>query len=347
MRILIFALCGLGDSLMFTPALHLLRQKYPDARIEALTMLPGAAAILKDNPNLDEVLFFPLMEKRVEGVSYLLSLRSRRYDVSILIYPSYRREYNIASALVGAKKRVAHRYASGQTSELSFLNNSFVPADKTLHNVENDLNLLQALDITRIPKKEDVAYVLRLPNSAKSEADAFLKQKGLTPSSLLVALHPGSTDSPAARLRRWPAERYGQVAKSLIDKKGARVLVFAGRGEMEEAKKIIEMAGSRAILVSGLSLSGSCSLLSRCRLLISNDNGFGHIASALSVPLITLWGSTNPDWSLPIGKKVRLIRKATFTPWYSYELKRRALGPSGMDEISVSDVTGEAQNELG
>jgi heptosyltransferase-2 len=344
------------------------------------------------------------MEKRMAGVQYLLSLRARHYDYSILIYPSYRREYNIASFLVGAQKRIAHRYPSGPPRELSFLNNIFVPADKSLHNAQNDFALLRPFGIQEMPAPQKMHYTLPLTIEAHSQALAFLQNNGLSSSAslsssksngpipsksnglsssaslsssksngpisskssspscdLLVAIHPGSTSSPAALLRRWPPARYGEVAQWLIEKKKARILVFAGAGEMKEAKQIIEMANGsneganptsksslapRAILVSGLSLLASCALLTHCRLLLANDNGFGHLAAALDVPLLSLWGSTNPTWSRPLGHKVCIIRKATFAPWYSYELKRGIAGPSGMGAIAVSDVRSAIEKEI-
>ena len=95
MKIIIIALSGIGDSLMFTPALKLLRAQLPDAQIDALVMFKGAQDILIKNPNINDVYRFDfLLEGSVKSLKYILSLRGK-YDTSINVYPSNRKEYNI------------------------------------------------------------------------------------------------------------------------------------------------------------------------------------------------------------------------------------------------------------
>ncbi|MDP4176503.1 MAG: glycosyltransferase family 9 protein, partial [Bacteroidota bacterium] len=93
MKILIFALSGIGDALMFTPSIKLLRESYPDAQIDALCMFGGVRDIYKRNENLNNILYYNFMkEGAAKSLLYLLKLRGQ-YDLSINVYPANRKEY--------------------------------------------------------------------------------------------------------------------------------------------------------------------------------------------------------------------------------------------------------------
>ncbi|MEJ2614763.1 MAG: hypothetical protein P8Z35_07385 [Ignavibacteriaceae bacterium] len=104
MKILVIALSGIGDALMFTPALKLISKAEPDAEIDVLVMLNGAKDIFERNENINRVIYFNFPEEGAfKSLRFVSSLR-KKYDASINVYPSNRKEYNIISFLVGAKK---------------------------------------------------------------------------------------------------------------------------------------------------------------------------------------------------------------------------------------------------
>jgi ADP-heptose:LPS heptosyltransferase len=104
MKILVIALSGIGDALMFTPALKLLRQSYLSAEIDALVMYKGAEEILASNKNLNQVIHFNFPEEGIyKSLKFLSELR-KKYDASINVYPSNRKEYNIISYIIGAEQ---------------------------------------------------------------------------------------------------------------------------------------------------------------------------------------------------------------------------------------------------
>src|SRR4030065_2294851 len=101
MKILIIALSGIGDALMFTPALKLLRKNLPNAEIDVLAMYRGAQEIYSSNPNLNKVIHFNFLEEGAfKSLTFLFQLR-KKYDASINVYPSNRKEYNVISFLIG------------------------------------------------------------------------------------------------------------------------------------------------------------------------------------------------------------------------------------------------------
>jgi len=122
MKIIIIALSGIGDALMFTPALKSLRVTLPDAQIDVLVMFKGAQDILINNPNINDVYRFDfLREGNIKSLKYVLSVRGK-YDASINVYPSNRKEYNIISFLIGAKNKAAVKYLRKDISNFADLN---------------------------------------------------------------------------------------------------------------------------------------------------------------------------------------------------------------------------------
>ena len=135
MKILLIALSGIGDALMFTPALKLLRTEVPVAQIDALVMYKGAAEVLKENPNIKNIHHFDFLKAgKSKSLRYLFKLRGE-YDSSINVYPSNRKEYNLISYLIGAKKRASVIYKRNDKQNLGYLNNIRVFENDETHNV--------------------------------------------------------------------------------------------------------------------------------------------------------------------------------------------------------------------
>jgi heptosyltransferase II len=348
MKILCLCLPGMGDCLMFTPTLMLLRKKYPHATIDALTMMKSCQDVLRPNPNLDHVLYYPLMDDRIGGLKFLLGIRGK-YDLSIMAFPQYRKEYHIASYVIGSKKRIGHRWKTGHFTEMHFLNSRTIPVDEQQHNVINNLNLLKSLGINwkNHLSEKNIHYELFIDKESKRKAHQYLHKHHLSTKKMLIAIHPGSTPSPAGLLRRWPVERYAQVSDYLIKNFNAQILIFAGAAEQEDAQRLFHHIQEKkhATLVKGISTLECCELIHHTKLVITNDNGFGHIAAALDIPLITLWDSTNPTWTLPRGKKV-ILHKTKQKPWHRYELKRAVVGDCKINQIQVRDVIKSANKIL-
>jgi ADP-heptose:LPS heptosyltransferase len=138
MKILIISLSGIGDALMFTPALKLLRQELTTDTIDALVMFKGAADLYKNNPNLNNVYQFDfLKEGAVKSLKFLFGLR-KKYDATISVYPSNRKEYNVINFLLGADKQAGVKYLRRDFKNLGFLSNVRITENDNHHNVKTN-----------------------------------------------------------------------------------------------------------------------------------------------------------------------------------------------------------------
>lgn len=343
MKILILCLPAIGDGLMITPMINVLRKKFPNAVIDVACMMSGVQYVFKNNPNIDNVYFLSIYSRNfIKGIFQVLTLRKKGYDASILSFPSYRREYHWVQAIVGAKKRIAHSFSTGHWLEFNFLNTDLIAVDEASHNVINNLNLTYALDINWRDSlnEDDAKYDLKLDNSDITFGRKYIKNLGWE-NKKIIGIHPGSTNSPAALLRRWPLDRYANIARYLI-KKGYKIILFTGPEEKKLGDELKKMISSKHChLINNVKFNQSLGILNQINLLVCNDNGFGHLANALGKKIVTLWASTNDKLSLPYNKKlVTLVRPVKFVPWYSYVLKRSVPNgmSSGMEMIKVKEV---------
>lgn len=298
MRILLIALSGIGDALMFTPALKLLKNEFPDAEIDALVMYKGAKEIFYSNKNLSRIIHFNfLQEGYFSSLKFLLSLR-KKYDVTINVYPSNRKEYNLISFFIGAKKRVGAVYLRKYNSSFGFLNNIKVLENDSVHNVQMNIKLCEAL----IGKKFNEEPPLEFPikDEEKISAEKYLNEIGIDNKDKVVGFHPGCAILKNHIRRRWEKEKFAELAKRLIKEHSAKILIFGGPDESELKEKIFSMIGSDKVhIINSENLTISSAVMKRCNIFVTNDSSQMHIASALGLKVVAIIGPTNQKYIYP------------------------------------------------
>lgn len=306
MKILIIALSGIGDALMFTPALRLLRSQLPDAQIDMLVMIKGAKDIYKNNPHINNVYHFDfLKEGSVKSLKYILSLRGR-YDTSINVYPSNRKEYNIIQFLIGARNRAAVKYLRKNFPNLGFLNNATVTENDSVHNVQTNIKLIEKL----LNKKFDEEPALELFVTEEDETTAreFFSEKNILSDDLVIGFHPGCATLKNHIKRRWEPEKFAELGKRLIDENKVKILIFGGPDE-DELKETVckKINSSSAFIVNTESILQSAAIMKRCNLFVTNDSSQMHIASALQLKVVAIIGPTNLHYIHPWKTEHKIV----------------------------------------
>lgn len=305
---------------MFTPCLRLLRQKFSEAEIVALTMFSASYEVLKDNSYLNDVILWEfLIKPKLQSLKFLCHLRKQKFDLSIMPFPAYRRTYNIVSFLVGAKKRIAHCFSKGYLTQFTFLNTKAIPINEELHNAKNNLNLLTLLGINL--SHDEPKLDLNPSEDDKRFAHTFLSSLQLSGKDPIIGVHPGSIHYRRARHKRWPKEKFASLCDRLITQYKAKILIFEGPSERGLAKEIADLMRNKPIIIANLRLGQVMAIIKKCHLFIANNSGLMHIAAAMGTPVVVIAGPTNPKWDGPWGVKHRIVRKTlSCSPCYTYTL---------------------------
>ncbi len=285
-NILVIKLRYIGDVLLATPVLRALREAFPRAGL-AMAVNAGTEDIVRWNPDLHEVLAVP-KGTLGEQMRFVAELRRRRFDCVIDLTDGDRAA--ILSRLSGAPIRIGfneeHRWRGLLYTAVA------KPRVEEVHRVERDLSALRCLGLE--PKARPL--VLTVPSQDEEAADRILKEAGVAQSSSarLVMLHPGAR----YWFKAWPIERFADLADRLTKIWDCRVLIGGDNRDRETAERIRAQARSAPVVLAGrASLLQFAAILKRCALYGGNDNGAMHMAAALGVPVVGLFGPSNPqEW---------------------------------------------------
>ncbi|MCX5693995.1 MAG: lipopolysaccharide heptosyltransferase II [Candidatus Omnitrophica bacterium] len=303
-RILIVRTDRLGDVLLSTPVIKALRQKYPQAYI-SMMVSSYTREVLEGNPDLDEVIAFDKDAKNAQGwlsdFKFSRMLGNKKFDLAIVLHPTNRMHLMIF--LAGIPKRL------GYDRKFGFLLTDRIKHTKQYgekHESEYALDLVRFLGIEPVDKN---LYIPIKQESEKWVEDLFGRMQIKNNDKLLI-IHP--TASCPSRI--WPAERYAQVADSLAQKHGFKVVIVSGPADIKKSQEVINNMRLPALDLSGkTSISQLASLLKRCQLFISTDSGPMHVATAVGAAVITIFGRSQAGLSPrrwgPLGEKSRVLYK--------------------------------------
>jgi len=302
MNVAWLCLQGLGDTLMATPAIRALRQARPEWRIHAVATQRNCFELLAGLTEVDAAHYVPYWELGGLGSARpLWRLRRQRFDISFLAYPAGRAEYHLLSALIGARKRIAHAYP-GQRS-LGFLEHRRVKIDST-HNVVNNMALLREVGLGSLragPYAAPPAWFDRVRNQR-------------------IGLHIGSMKYKGNELKRWPAERYIELGH-LLRAEGHLLAFICGPNEREETVAVRDAVDARAPLIEG-PLEDVARNISGLSAVVAGDNGIAHLAAAMRVPVLALFGLTDPQLCSPWGQDVHVVRPSACPPCFQFGDKK-------------------------
>ncbi|MBX7042341.1 MAG: glycosyltransferase family 9 protein [Ignavibacteria bacterium] len=305
MKIIINALSGNGDALMFSPALRQLKNKLPDAEIDMLVMFGSVKQMYMNHPSLSNVHFIDFLKQpKLRSLAEVRKLKKKEYDYSVNIYPSNRLEYNIVNSLLGAKTKLSVHYLHTQFSRGEFLNDILVNETAGRHNVLQNIDLASA--IAGISEPEAGPMEIFIGNEHAEKADKWLRD--VNPEGRpLAGIHAGSAVLKNHINKRWSKDGYIRLVKHLQDAKGCKVLLFGTEADLN--LEIKTASGGEAELASTPDFMDSVARMRNCSLFVSNDTAFMHCAAALQLPVVAIFGYTNHKELYPWKTKHIIVRK--------------------------------------
>ena len=290
-KLLVIKLRAVGDVILSTAALPNLRAAFPDATIDFLVER-SCREVIEGNDRIDHVIVFS--KTGMNGARILLDLRRAGYDMVIDLFGNPR------SALMTFASRARYRVGYDFRGRSYAYNILVEPRGAEVHNVEFNLDALRRIGVPVTTKS---------PYFPLAEADrefALLEagKLGLT-GRLVIGFNPG-TNRPT---ERWPAEKFAELGALLAGRHDARICVFWGPGEKPLAEASAGRIGEAAVVAPPTSLKQLGAMFERCSLVVSNDTGPMHIAAALGIPTVGIFGPVNPLLQGPYGENARYARK--------------------------------------
>lgn len=332
LRVAIIAPSWVGDVVMATPALRRIRSALPGATL-ALVHKPGIAGVVEgfDRPVdsgglglVDELV--PSHPGGVMGHKHTAAkLRHKQFDTALLLTNSF--STALTARMAGIPRRLGYdRDGRGLllTHKLRAPKHqgswAIVPAvdyywhaagalvAKPSGSVDADLAPANDQGDHRLPK--DAYLELAVSDADRAKADELLRDAGIGDAPFAV-INPGG-NNPA---KRWPADRFAELARWLRDERGLRVLVNGSPTEADLTGPIASASGAADLPSLGGTLGGLKALIRRATALITNDTGPRHFAAALGTPAVTMFGPTDHRWTTiptrPEGPEAILVADPT------------------------------------
>jgi len=350
-RLLIVRLGAMGDVVHALPAVTGLRAALPDAHIAwaieerwaPLLYATGAGAREGDvaqqrgttQPLVDAVHFVNTRSWRAaifsdetwaEVRGTFGAIRAARYD-AVLDFQGSVKSATVA-ALSGATRRIGNARPWEKVAALFY---SHPVAVRSAHVVE------QALELASTVAGGHLHYLpptLPLDPAAERWAEQDLARRGVRSFALL---HPGA----GWGAKRWPAARFGEVAHALASR-GITPLVNHGPDEQALAQEVTRASGGSAVAAIECSISELIALTRRARLVIGGDTGPLHLAAALEIPIVALYGPTDPRRTGPFGTREVVLRGAASTTSHA----RKATADPGLLQVTAAQVIAAAESLL-
>ena len=325
----------IGDVVMATPVLANLRKHYPDAAITVMCQ-SNVASLLQDDPNVDEIFSFIKPSRWLHRVHHgvlIKRLVQGDYDLGILLPLSF------SSAWLFWRGKVQNLLGYQGHWRRFFLDKALsLPADvEKRYLVEVYQKLLVPLEVVECGRSPR----LYISKDEVQDARDLLGRCGVTNKHIVVGVNPGAAYGSA---KCWLPDRFHQVTEWLLENPAVRVVYFGDSKSRPLVEDICASMSERVINLAGkTSLRELMALIRMCNIFLTNDSGPMHIAAALGIPLVALFGSTNPTKTGPYKTGIVLYKGVECSPCYQRVCPKDF---SCMKKISVEEVCQALQKLL-
>jgi heptosyltransferase II len=297
LKVLVRATNWVGDAIMAIPALQAIRAREPKSEITILARrwvsaiyqgqgLADHLTVLEDLPNPSA------------------RIREERFDAAILLQNAFN------AAWLAWRAGIQERIGFARDGRSWLLTRAIpVPAAGEIpaHESYYYLELLRRAGwLRQLPTVDDIRLAIAPENREK--AKKHIVSAGARASSRRIAIAPGAAYGSA---KCWPPERFAELADRLIARFDADVILFGAPSERDIAARIASGMRRRAVNLTGeTSIEDLPAYFSACDVFVGNDSGAMHVAAAAGVPVVAIFGSTDPDGTAPVTSRRSLVRNA-------------------------------------
>lgn len=342
-RVVFLSLSGIGNLMMQLPTIEALKQAHPAWHITVSVAPRGTKEIANSQPYIDEVIEMPISVSIIGHIKNILLLRQKHFDIGIVLSPGQLLKSALYLRIANIPVRISSSYPYKQNPQSNKFLTHAIPEHEYLHDIEQNLRLLQPLGITTPATS---FYRLHIPQNniqqanEASEANAAISY---------IGFHAGC--AKGFEFKQWPIEYFAEVAKGLIQKyPNIKILVFGGPDEEAQKQELVRMINtppltkgrlggvlvdqtpSNSPLIRGRTISATllttAAIMQHCKFFLSNDSGLMHLAASVGTPVLGIFGPTDERQTGPRGGLNNyVVRAPGTTPVYNTE-KNQDLGNS-------------------
>ncbi|MCM8800637.1 MAG: lipopolysaccharide heptosyltransferase II [Candidatus Omnitrophica bacterium] len=315
-KILLINPFGIGDVLFTTPVIRVIKESYPECFL-GYWCNERVEPILKNNPFINKTFALSrgdlkkiFKRSKIEGIKEALiffsEIKKQNFDIAVDFSLDHR--YSLVCKIAGIKKRIGLNYKK----KVKFLTEGIdVEGFENKHVVEYYLEVLKFLK-TKPP--QSIKLDVFLDKKSLAWVDAFLKEYNLKGVKPLIGIAPcgGASWGKQAYLKYWPLQNYIELTKKLLNRYNTKIILFADEKEKEIVNFIEKEINKEVINLAGrLSLMQYLSLLSKLNILITNDSGNVHMANALGIKTVSIFGPVDEKvyGPYPLGQNNIVIKK--------------------------------------
>ena len=334
-RIVIRVNNWIGDVVMISPAVRAIRAHFQEARI-AILAKRWVLETVRGDPFYDDLIEYDSTgaHRGIAGrLRLAAALRRERFDLAILFQKAF--DAAALAFLGGARLRVG--YATDVRSWL--LTHPLDPPPPETHHVQMFLGIARALGCPIV----DSFPSFHLRAEDRAGAASLLDAAGLAGHRPLVTFHPGASKEP----RAWHPDRFAALGRRMAERKGARIILLGSSGERGLLERIAGGIPRGVVFLppADLPIKVAAGVVERCQLFIGNDSGPMHMAAALGVPTVAIFGPGTPRRTAPLAARGRVVvvtKEYPCSPCRQNFFRECPASPAGkpfcLEEILVEDV---------
>jgi heptosyltransferase-2 len=310
LKIMIRATNWVGDAIMALPALRAVRQLHPEAKI-SIVARPYVAEIYREQQVCDELIAYdPSGEHRGwSGREKLIAeLRTRKFDVALLLQNAF------DAAWLAWRAQIPQRIGYARDARSLLLTKAIPvpkPGEIPPHEKFYYLELLRRVGwLDQLPDEPHIT--LRVSDAARQRAMQTLLEAGSRPHAIRIAIGAGASYGSA---KCWPPDRFAKALNSLLSRTNADsdVILFGTPGELPVSTAIAAELQRPPINLTGrTSTADLLPLLSQCHLFLGNDSGAMHVAAAVGLPVVAVFGPTDPYGTAPVTPHLTIVQEKPY-----------------------------------
>ncbi len=310
-RILIIRLAPLGETVLTTPVIRALRQRFREAYI-AYMVAPTREDLVSANPHLNEVLTYQTSVPKL-----IYQIARRKFQMAVILQPTFR--LVLHTFLSRIPLRVGFETNTGGKRLLSVA----VPNNTQQHETQRYLDVVRALGVESTDDEPEVF----VNSEGKTWIDNLLKNQKLDDGKPVIGINPGA----ATVYRRWDAANFAVLGDLLHETYRAHIVITTGPREGELADQVAQQMSHSPVIIDQATPMQLAALLQRCNFYISNDTGPMHLSTAVKTPTVALFGASNliqwaPPWekhAVIAPKECTLMKTLSSKEWDAHSDRAR------------------------